>query len=54
MDLDRFVDEVRSLGFPAEPVLDFLRLLYVAGGEMPHERWVRASSRTERLLEVEV
>ena len=56
MELERFIGEITSLGFPTKPILDFIRILYTAR-ELPYEREVKISRQqpypTETLFEVE-
>ena len=55
MELEQFVSEISSLGFPTKPILDFIRILYIAR-ELPYEREVKTSRErpypTETLFEV--
>ena len=56
MELERFINEITSLGFPTKPILDLIRILYTAR-ELPYEREVKISRQlpypTETLFEVE-
>ena len=56
MELERFISEITSLGFPTKSILDFIRILYTAR-ELPYEREVKISRQppypTETLFEVE-
>jgi len=55
MELEQFINEISSLGFPTKPILDFTRILYIAR-ELPYEREVKTSRErpypTETLFEV--
>ena len=31
MKLEKFINEITSLGFSTKPILDFIRILYIAG-----------------------
>ncbi len=56
MELERFINEIKSLGFPTTPVLDFIRILYTVR-ELPYEVVIKTpgqlSCSTETLFEVE-
>jgi len=55
MELEKFINEITSLGLPTRPVLDFIRILYTAR-ELPYEREVKISQQpypTETLFEIE-
>jgi len=57
MDLDTFLNEIYSLGLPADPILDFIRTLYSAK-ELPYEREIKAYQTqypypTEILFEID-